>query len=369
MTPIERYLADLERADFIHDPAQQAAIEHLQRLYDELLSAPSTSASEMRGWRRLLARKRTDQPVEGVRGLYFWGGVGRGKTYLVDTFFDCLPFERKQRIHFHRFMQKVHHELKLLKDQRDPLKIVAKHFAERARILCFDEFFVSDITDAMLLARLLQGLFDRGVTMVATSNIPPDRLYWDGLQRARFLPAIELIKRRMRVVEMDGGTDYRLRNLEQAKLYHCPLGEQADGLLLETFEQLAPETGRNTANLDIEGREITTRRHADGVVWIDFKTLCAGPRGTADYIEIARCFHTVFISDVPVMTSDTEDEARRFLNLVDEFYDRNVKLIMSGAAPLDDLYAGKRLSFEYQRALSRLKEMQSHEYLARQHLP
>ena len=221
----------------------------------------------------------------------------------------------------------------------------------------------------MLLARLLQGLFDRGVTMVATSNIPPDRLYWDGLQRARFLPAIELIKRRMRVVEMDGGTDYRLRNLEQAKLYHCPLGEQADGLLADTFEQMAPESGRNNVNLDIEGREIITRRHADGVVWIDFKTLCAGPRSTADYIEIARCFHTVLISDVPIMTSDTEDEARRFLNLVDEFYDRNVKLIMSGAAPLDGLYAGNRLSFEYQRALSRLKEMQSHEYLARQHLP
>jgi len=369
MTPTERYQADLNRRDFSHDPAQAEAVAHLQRVYQELLETADATRIESGGWRRWLGLQRPHAPVTGVQGLYFWGGVGRGKTYLVDTFFECLPFERKKRTHFHRFMQKVHQELKSLQDERDPLQIVASRFSERARVLCFDEFFVSDITDAMLLARLLQGLFDRGVTMIATSNIRPDRLYWDGLQRARFLPAIELIKQRMTVVNVDGGVDYRLRQLEQAELYHYPLDAEANQILLQTFEQVAPETGHEGVCLEIEGREIPTRRHADGVVWMDFHAICDGPRGTADYIEIARCFHTVFISDVPVMTPDTEDQARRFLNLVDEFYDRNVKLIMSGAAALESLYDGERLKFEYQRALSRLKEMQSHEYLARQHLP
>jgi cell division protein ZapE len=295
--------------------------------------------------------------------------VGRGKTYLVDTFFECLPLERKKRIHFHRFMQKVHHELRDLKDQRDPLQIVAKHFADKARVLCFDEFFVSDITDAMLLSGLLRGLFQRGVTMIATSNIPPDRLYWGGLQRARFLPVIELIKTHLKVAQLDGGVDYRLRHLEHAELYHTPLDARADEVLRDAFLHLAPEPGRVGVQLDIEGRQIDTRCYADGVVWFDFKVLCGGPRSTADYIEIARCFHTVMLSRVPVMGSHRDDEARRFLNLIDEFYDRSVKLIMTGEAPIDSLYTGKRLAFEFQRATSRLKEMQSHDYLARPHLP
>ncbi len=370
MTPLQRYQHDLERKDFSHDAAQEMAVWHLERVYGELTEsrpAPIADASGLFG--RLGRRFRSQEPASSIQGLYFWGGVGRGKTYLVDTFHDSLPIERKKRIHFHRFMQKVHWELKQLKEQRDPLQIVGRRFADQWQVICFDEFFVSDITDAMLLAGLLRAMFDNGVTMIATSNIPPDRLYWDGLQRARFLPAIDLIKKHMCVVNVDGGIDYRLRQLEQAEIYHYPLNGHADGSLLETFENVAPEPGHEGVSLEIEGREIPTRRHADGVVWLDFPAICDGPRGTADYIEIARCFHTVLISNVPVLTWENENQARRFLNLVDEFYDRNVKLIMSGAAALPDLYQGEKLKFEYQRALSRLKEMQSHEYLAREHLP
>lgn len=371
VSPLQRYRQDLERPEFCHDPAQEAVVHLLQRVHQELLDArpPSATATGLLGRlrRHLAGTPMAQQPA--VKGLYLWGGVGRGKTYLVDTFFDGLPIERKKRIHFHRFMQKVHHGLRDLKQQQDPLRIVARGFASNARVICFDEFFVSDITDAMLLAGLLRGLFDHGVTLVATSNVAPDRLYWDGLQRARFLPAIELIKSHMEVFHMAGELDYRLRQLEQAELYHHPLDEAADGILLRAFEAVAPEPGREGIELEIEGRSLPTRRYADGVVWFDFETLCGGPRSTADYIEIARCFHTVFVSGLPIMDANREDEARRFLNLVDEFYDRNVKLVMSGETALEQVYAGKRLAFEYQRAVSRLKEMQSHDYLARPHLP
>lgn len=371
MSPLERYRQDLERSDFSHDPAQERAVGLLQRVYEELLAAPARAPSPRGG---LLTRLRAQHrgpagQAAPVRGLYLWGGVGRGKTYLVDTFFECLPFERKKRIHFHRFMHKVHHELRELKEQRDPLQLVAQRFAEQARVLCFDEFFVADITDAMLLAGLLRGLFQRGVTMIATSNIPPDRLYWNGLQRARFFPAIELIKTHMQVAQIDGAVDYRLRHLEQAELYHYPLDSRADTALLGAFEHVAPEPGREGVSLEIEGRHICTRRYADGVVWLDFAALCGGPRSTADYIEIARCFHTVLVSQVPAMAAERDDEARRFLNLVDELYDRNVKLVMTAEVAVEGLYRGKRLAFEFERAISRLKEMQSHDYLARPHLP
>ena len=303
------------------------------------------------------------------RGLYFWGGVGRGKTYLVDTFYECLPFNRKLRIHFHRFMQRVHHELKRLQGEKNPLDIVAKQLAEEARVLCFDEFFVTDITDAMILGGLMEKLFARGVTLVATSNIVPDELYKDGLQRARFLPAIDLINRYTDVINVDSGVDYRLRALEQAELFHYPLDAAAESSLATSFASLAPEAGQENITIEVNGREIRVRRVADDVLWCDFRALCDGPRSQNDYIELARIYHAVLVSNVPVMSAAQDDMARRFVNLVDEFYDRNVKLIMSGEAPIERLYSGGRLEFEFQRTRSRLLEMQSREYLARPHRP
>ena len=303
------------------------------------------------------------------KGLYFWGGVGRGKTYLVDTFYECLPFNRKLRIHFHRFMQRVHHELKQLQGEKNPLDIVARRLAEEARVLCFDEFFVTDITDAMILGGLMEKLFGRGVTLVATSNIVPDQLYKDGLQRARFLPAIDLINRYTQVINVDSGVDYRLRALEQAELFHYPLDAAAESSLATSFASLAPEAGQENVAIDVNGREIPVRKVADDVLWCDFRALCDGPRSQNDYIELARIYHAVLVSNVPVMGAAQDDMARRFVNLVDEFYDRNVKLIMSGEAPIERLYSGGRLAFEFQRTRSRLLEMQSREYLARPHRP
>ncbi|MDX1633843.1 MAG: cell division protein ZapE [Marinobacter sp.] len=365
MTPWERYQHDLAREGFHKDPAQEDAIRRLQSLYDKLVEAESQRKKTLVKF-RLALKKGREEPV---KGLYFWGGVGRGKTYLMDTFYEALPFERKMRVHFHRFMQRVHNELKLLKGQKNPLDHVAKRFADEARVICFDEFFVSDIGDAMILATLLDGLFSRGVTLVCTSNIVPDGLYKDGLQRARFLPAIELVKRHTEVVNVDGGVDYRLRSLEQAELYHYPLDEGADESLAESYNSLALESGCHTRELEINGRKLTARCHSDDVVWFEFRELCDGPRSQNDYIELAREFHAVIISNVPVLGGDKEDQARRFVNMIDEFYDRNVKVIMSAAAPITELYAGGRLAFEFERTESRLLEMQSQEYLEAPHKP
>jgi cell division protein ZapE len=367
MTPYERYQRDLQQAEFLHDPAQEEAVRNLQRVYDELLSEPAKPDSGLLA--RLAGMLRKKEPIPAARGLYLWGGVGRGKTYLVDAFFECLPLERKQRIHFHRFMDAVHHELKSLRDQQNPLQIVAGRFAERYRVICLDELFVSDITDAMILARLLETLLEGGVTFITTSNIPPERLYWDGLQRARFLPAIELIEQHLDVVNVDGQTDYRLQFLEKAEIYHHPLDSAGEAALQNSFDHLAPEPGTRDSTLEVEGREIAVRRMADGVAWFDFQAICDGPRGTADYIEVARCFHSVLVSNVPQLNWELENQARRFLNMVDEFYDRNVKLILSAAVPIEELYTGKKLAFEFRRTFSRLHEMQSHDYLARAHLP
>ncbi|MBA3563145.1 MAG: AFG1 family ATPase, partial [Gammaproteobacteria bacterium] len=304
-----------------------------------------------------------------VRGLYLWGGVGRGKTWLMDLFFDCLPFEDKRRRHFHRFMQAVHHELARLDDQADPLEAVASRIAAETRIVCFDEFHVSDIADAMLLGTLFDALFRRGVTLVATSNMPPEDLYKDGLQRQRFLPAIADIQAHTTTLHLTGTDDYRFRVLEKAEIYHSPLDVLADAGLEDAFERIAPEPGKRDHALEIEGRAIPARRRADGVVWFEFAHLCGGPRGPADYIEIARCFQTVLVSNIPLLDETRDNEARRFITLVDEFYDRNVKLIVSAAAPAAELYRGERLGFEYRRTLSRLQEMQSRDYLARPHLP
>ncbi len=366
-SPKARYERDLRSPGFRADAAQAEAVEKLQQLYKALVRAGEWPAIGWRArWYKLWGR--TPEPV---KGLYLWGGVGRGKTYLMDNFYESLPFSRKLRVHFHRFMRRVHGDLKQLSGEKNPLEQVAVRMAREARVICFDEFFVSDITDAMILGTLLEALFERGVTLVATSNIAPAELYRNGLQRARFLPAIALLERHTQVVNVDGGTDHRLRALEQAELYHWPLDAAADESLMRSFRSLVPADGelRTDKVIEIEGRPIPSRYLAEDVVWFDFYALCEGPRSQNDYIELAREFHAVVISNIPALGRTNDDQARRFINLVDEFYDRQVKLVVSAAEPLVDLYGEGRLEFEFQRTVSRLLEMQSTEFLARPHKP
>ena len=307
-------------------------------------------------------------PRETVRGLYVWGGVGRGKTFLMDLFFEHLQIEQKRRIHFHRMMHDVHERLKALDRVEDPLDKVAASIAKDTRVLCFDEFFVSDIGDAMILGRLLEGLFSRGVTLITTSNARPDDLYKEGLQRQRFLPAIELLKQYTDIVNMDGGTDYRLRILQKAGTYLSPDDAAAAEKLNYFFDETASVQVESDVSLDINGRDIRARRRAKGVAWFRFADICDGPRSQADYIEIARWYPSVIISGVPQFDALHDDQARRFISLVDEFYDRRVKLILSADVAVQDLYAGSRLTFEFDRTISRLIEMQSTTYLALPHL-
>ena len=348
-----------------HDEAQANAVRQLQRVKDEL-TARYEASKAARGLGRIKLQKQQRRPVQG---LYMWGGVGRGKTYLMDLFFESLPFRRKMRIHFHRFMQRVHKELNALRGTQDPLDIVADKLQEEAVVICFDEFFVTDITDAMLLGGLFEKLFARGVTLVATSNIVPDRLYENGLQRERFLPAIAMLKQYCDVLNVDSGVDYRLRVLEQAELYHCPLDDTAEASLAKSFGELSAGLHVESHPIVINDRHVDVLACTDDVLWVTFAELCIAPRSAADYIELAREYHSVLLANVPVMTEKLDDAARRFINLVDEFYDRCVKLIVSADAPIDSLYQGKKLAFEFQRTQSRLLEMQSHDYLAREHRP
>src|SRR5512139_758646 len=311
------------------------------------------------------AAARRAQPAE--RGIYLWGGVGRGKTFLMDLFHAHLRVPG-QRHHFHRFMKDVHGRLALMRDTEEPLAVVAAEYARDHRVLCLDELFVSDIADAMILGGLFAALDARGVTLVFTSNAPPSELYRDGLQRSRFLPAIALIERCTETVNVDAGNDYRLRQLEKAPLYLDSADEFADAALALRFEEIAGEPGTAGGVLEVEGRAIPVRRRGAGVIWFDFEAICLGPRSASDYVEIARDFHTVLVSGVPVFEDGANDPARRFIALVDEFYDRSVKLVLSAGAPADTLYRGERLSFEFERTRSRLAEMQTREYLARPHL-
>lgn len=364
MTPWEKYQDDLSLIDFQYDPAQENAVRELQRLYDEL-----TQPKKKITWRvTLKATFGGSMDIPTIQGIYFWGGVGRGKTYLVDTFYESLPFENKMRIHFHRFMQRIHQELKQLTKQEDPLKLIAKKLAKETRIICFDEFFVSDITDAMILGTLIQELFSHGIVFVATSNIEPDGLYKNGLQRARFLPAIDLINQHTRVVNVDSGTDYRMRTLEQAEIYHFPLDKAAQENLDDYFDKLTPEKYKSNTSIDIEGRKISVMKKAEGVIMIEFLSLCDGPRSQTDYIEISREYQTVLLANVQQMDETKDDIARRFIAMVDEFYERKVKLIISAEVDMEELYTTGRLSFEFRRCLSRLQEMQSRDYLSEPHL-
>lgn len=368
MSPLERYQSDLNKQGFIADQAQKIIIERLQRLFDELVNPDNVVIKPSTGFFSKFKKKPVTKAIT-PKGLYLWGGVGQGKTYLMDVFYSSLPFEQKQRTHFHRFMQNVHHQLAQLNNVTDPLLTVAEGIASRYRVICFDEFFVSDITDAMLLGRLFEALFNKGVCLIATSNIQPDGLYKGGLQRARFLPAIEALKKHCNVLKLDSGTDYRLRELEQAEIYHSPLDAKADELLIELFEHMTATDVAFESELEIEGRMVEIRRCAEGVVWFDYKSICDIPRGAADYIEISRLFHTVFVSDVAIMNDMTNDLANRFINLIDELYDHNVKLIISAEVAVENLYQGKKLAFQFERTVSRLLEMQSHHYLEQPHLP
>lgn len=368
LSPIERYSQDLTRDDFLFDAAQENAVKNLQRLYDDLITQPlpvTGFKKVFNRWKRVVKKPE----VKLIRGIYFWGGVGRGKTYLVDTFYDGLPFTNKMRVHFHRFMHRVHEELKLLQGQSDPLKIIAKRFADETCIICFDEFFVSDITDAMILGTLFEELFTHNVTLVATSNIIPDDLYRNGLQRERFLPAIKLINQCCDIINVDSGIDYRLRTLEQAEIFHSPLDQQADENLKHYFQSLSLEVGKKDKVIEINNRPLLTVQESDGVVHFEFSTLCESARSQSDYMEISRLYHTVLLANVMQMGIDNDDSTRRFIALVDEFYERNVKLIISAEVALEYLYVNGRLSFEFKRCLSRLQEMQSHSYLASEHLP
>lgn len=320
----------------------------------------------------LLARSLRLLPraASPLRGLYLWGGVGRGKTFLIEAFFAELPLREKRREHFHRFMLDVHARLRAHRDRPSPLEGVADDIAPLARILCIDEFVVGDVADAMILGTLLEALFRRGVTLVATSNLPSGELYHGGLQRERFLPAIALIEKHCRVMQLDAGVDYRLAQLERATPWLGPGVPDPESSLAAMFERLAGGPGRRDAQVEISGRSVAARREAEDVVWFDFFELCDGPRSAADYVEIARCYHTVFLGGVPVMERTADDAARRFITLVDEFYDRGVKLFVSAAADTPEgLYTGERLAFEFRRAVSRLHEMQGRGYLAKPHRP
>ncbi|NCF74271.1 MAG: cell division protein ZapE [Gammaproteobacteria bacterium] len=357
------YEDSLSREGHVRDSAQLDVIERLEDLQRRIQACKPTH----RGLFGLLSRTR--QPVpSAVKGLYIWGGVGRGKTFLMDLFFDSLRIEKKKRIHFHRMMHDVHARLLILGDIEDPLDTVADNIASATQVLCFDEFFISDIADAMILGRLLDGLFRRGVTLVATSNSRPDDLYREGLQRQRFLPAIDLINVNTDVIHMDSGTDYRLRLLQKAGTFLTPDDDQAEQKLSFFFDESATSQIRTDRELEINGRRILARKCAKGIAWFDFAELCDGPRSQSDYIELARWYPSVIVSGVPVLDPLREDQARRFIALVDEFYDRRVKLILSAETRAESLYTGDRLAFEFNRTMSRLIEMQSSEYLALPHL-
>jgi cell division protein ZapE len=360
-SPLAEYRRRVERGELTADPAQARAIEALDRLHRDLVRAPPH-----RGLRQRIA-KLAGKRNAPIRGLYLWGGVGRGKTFMMDLFYGTLPFADKRRQHFHRFMAHVHERLKSHRNVEEPLQLVAEEIAADTRIICFDELAVTDIADAMLLGGLFAGLFTRGVTLAATSNIVPDQLYSGGLQRQRFLPTIALLKKHTEVVHVDGGTDYRLRALERADVYQTPLGPSADARLTEFFESIAPDEGDQGGSLEILDRSIDYRRAADGVIWFDFAQICDGPRSQDDYIELSRLYQTVLVSNVPRFDTTLENQARRFIALVDEFYDRRVKLIVSAAAPVTEIYAGERLKHDILRTQSRLQEMQSHDYLAEAH--
>jgi cell division protein ZapE len=348
------YFIELEKRGHLSDPAQLRAVAALERCSSEW---DTYKKKRSNAFKKLIAHP------EIPKGVYMFGGVGRGKSFLMDCFFKAVPIERKTRLHFHEFMREVHRELNDLQGTVNPLDELGKRMSKRYKLICFDEFHVADITDAMILHRLLVAMFKHGIGFVTTSNFKPDDLYPNGLHRDRLLPAIELLNTHLEVVNVDNGTDYRMNTLEQAHLYHTPLSHHVKQMMSETFDRLA-ECPDQEASLTIESRKISALRRAGGVVWFDFNELCGGPRSQNDYLEIAAQFHTLFLSDVPQMTEAMASQARRFTWLIDVLYDRHIKLIMSAEVPPESLYLRGQLAHEFPRTVSRLQEMQSSEYLA-----
>lgn len=363
--PKYKYQQALRSKEINFDEMQMQVVDHLEILHKQISTpSPVNDASLITKISNIF--RHTDKQASTGKGLYIWGTVGRGKTFLMDIFYECLTDENKLRLHFHRFMQEVHHQLRHIKNEESPLNIVADSFKQRTNLICLDELFVSDIGDAMILAGLFDALFSRGITLVTTSNCEPDELYKGGLQRQKFLPAIELIKQHTKVIELAGKKDHRLEFLEHADIYHYPLDSSATSVMLDNYLNVSPDSGEENEVLTIEGRKIPTLRCSEGTVWFTFDALCNGPRSAVDYIEIARCFNTVLISDIPLLTNK-DDLTRRFITAIDEFYDRSVKVIISAEAAVHELYKGQKLDFEFQRTISRLLEMRSHDYLARPH--
>jgi cell division protein ZapE len=341
---------------FALDASQQLAITELQRLYDDLQQTGSL--------RHLL---RNMLKPQAIRGVYLWGGVGRGKSFIMDAFFACVPLKQKQRLHYHHFMHDIHHRLAAMKGQTEPLTHIAQEISRSIRLLCLDEFHINDIADAMLMRGLLQGLLDHGVAVVVTSNAEPDSLYRNGLQRSQFVPCVDLIKAQMTVLQLDGGTDYRCNALELAGVYHTPLNANAERALVDIFKAQAGGSGRSDVALQVGGRSLDARYQGDGVAGFGFVELCGDGRSKSDYIELAARFHTLLLFGVPQLDEQKQSEARRFLWLIDELYDRRVKLILSAAVPLAQLAPATLFEGEFERALSRLAEMQSHDYLMQLH--
>ena len=354
MSVKQAYEAELVARGYASDPAQLRAVDALERCASEWSAFKEQRSN---------AFKKLIHHPDTPRGVYMYGGVGRGKSFLMDCFYNAVPIRRKTRLHFHEFMREVHRELRDLQGTVNPLDELGKRMANRYKLICFDEFHVAEITDALILHRLLTALFENGVGFVTTSNFKPDELYPGGMHRDRILPAIALLNAHLEVLSVDNGTDYRRRTLENARLYHTPLGAEADAAMTETFDKLA-EVKDEDPVLHIEAREIRARRRAGGVVWFDFRELCGGPRSQNDYLEIASQFHTVLLSDVPYMPVNMASPARRFTWLVDVLYDRRVKLVISAAVPPEQLYTEGPLAHEFPRTVSRLNEMQSKEFLA-----
>jgi cell division protein ZapE len=364
MTLIKAYNERILEQSLLKDRQQAEAVMALDHLHQKILDAHTTKNSLIRQLKQFTGLNNNSN-----NSLYIWGSVGRGKTMLMDLFFEQLTIKKKLRLHFHHFMQAVHDELSLLKGHKNPLALVARNFSKQTAVLCLDEFHVSDITDAMLLYGLLNELFSTNISLVMTSNQPPDELYKNGLQRERFLPAIELIKSCCQITELKGDNDHRLRLLEKAESWYLLIDESTRLILDSRFDQLAPGQRENNKQLHINYRTINTIACADDVAWFDFNSLCDGPRAAADYIELARQFHTVIISDIPELNDANDDKAKRFITLIDEFYDRHVKIIVSAENIPDQIYQGSQLSEEFRRTLSRLQEMRSHNYMTLPHRP
>ena len=367
MTPLQHYQERCKQDNFLPDAAQEQALIYIEDLFKELKQVRLSRVNRL--YQKLIHKVRYLKTANNnVKGIYLWGGVGRGKTYLMNSFFHCLPFDNKLRLHFYRFMQLVHDELKPIQHTPNPLKIVAESIAKRACIICLDEFHVADITDAMLLSELFSALFSHNVVLFTTSNESPDELYQNGLQREKFLPTIELIKQHTHVVNLDSETDYRIQFFSQAERYYYPESDTNKTLLADHFSALSADPGKHNKCLIVQERNIRTIQASSEIAWFDFATLCVGARAVADYIELACRFHTILISAIPLLDDTQPNETKRFIMLIDEFYDRHVKLILEATAEPQLLYQGKKWQHEWQRTASRLEEIRSFEYLSKPHL-